>query len=82
MGHLRHNPYLEEGIDPFNNPIGDRICVMGRLAIDEKECDRTDNGESTPRGKHRKGAKASPQVDDTEKGGIQEWPSRPECGVQ
>src|SRR5882757_9765862 len=65
--HLDDNAYLKQSIESFNGPVGNRVGAMGCLTIDEEECDRADDGEDTPRGKHRKGAKSASQADNTEK---------------
>jgi hypothetical protein len=65
-GHLHDDADLKESVKALTHPIGNRVGVMGRLAIDEKEGDRTENVEKAQRGKHRKCAQALSQAENRE----------------
>ena len=56
MSDLGNNANLQNSIEPFVDPIGNRVGVMRPLSIDEEESNRTENGEDTPQPQHREGA--------------------------
>jgi hypothetical protein len=62
---------LQESVQPFNNPINNRVGMVGCETVCEKEHSRAHNGQHAPGGEHRESAQSSPQKDDAQKGGVQ-----------